>query len=43
MTQLAANVIDLFFILNGNAFLVPVKLRKNDEIININALMDTGA
>jgi predicted aspartyl protease len=29
--------------LEGNQFIVPIKLRKNGKIIKVQALMDTGA
>jgi hypothetical protein len=43
MPKLAANVVDIQTILEGNQFIILIKLRKNDEAIKIQALMDTGA
>jgi hypothetical protein len=43
MSNLAADIVNLHFMLNGDPFLVPIRLRKNGEIIQIKALMDIGA
>jgi hypothetical protein len=43
MPNLAADVVDIQIILEGNQFIVPIKLRKNGETIKIQALVDTGA
>jgi hypothetical protein len=43
MSNLAADIVILYFILDGDPFLVPIRLRKNGEIIQIKALMDIGA
>jgi predicted aspartyl protease len=40
---LAADIVNLHFILNGDPFLVLIRLQKNGEAIQIKALMDTGA
>jgi predicted aspartyl protease len=40
---LAADIINLHFILNGDPFLVPIRLQKNGKAIQIKALIDTGA
>jgi hypothetical protein len=43
MSNLAADIVNLHSILNGDPFLVPIRLRKNGETIQIKALMNTGA
>jgi hypothetical protein len=43
MSNLAADIVNLHSMLDGDPFLVPIQLRKNGEIIQIKALMDTGA
>jgi hypothetical protein len=43
MSNLAADIVNLHSILGGDSFLVPIRLRKNGEIIQIKALMDTEA
>jgi predicted aspartyl protease len=43
MSNLAADIVNLHFMLNGDSFLVLIRLRKNGEIIQIKALVDTGA
>jgi hypothetical protein len=40
---LAADIVNLHFILNGDPFLVLIWLRKNGEVIQIKALMDIEA
>jgi hypothetical protein len=43
MSNLAADIVNLYFMLNGDFFLVLIRLRKNGEIIQIKALVDIGA
>jgi predicted aspartyl protease len=43
MSNLAADIVNLHFMLDGDPFLVPIRLRKNGEAIQIKALVDTGA
>jgi hypothetical protein len=43
MPNLAADVIDIQTILEGNQFIILIKLRKNGEAIKVQALMDTKA
>jgi hypothetical protein len=43
MSNLAADIVNLYFMLGGDSFLVPIRLRKNGEIIQIKALMNTKA
>jgi hypothetical protein len=43
MSNLAADIVNLHSILDGDPFLILIRLRKNGEIIQIKALMDTGA
>jgi hypothetical protein len=43
MSNLAADIVNLHSILGGDLFLVLIRLRKNGEIIQIKALMDTEA
>jgi hypothetical protein len=43
MSNLAADIVNLHSILGGDPFLIPIRLRKNGETIQIKALMDIGA
>jgi hypothetical protein len=43
MFHLAADIVNLHSILGGTPFLIPVRLRKNGETIQIKALMNTEA
>jgi hypothetical protein len=43
MPNLAADMVNIQTILEGNQFIVPIKLRKNGKAIKIQALMDIEA
>jgi hypothetical protein len=43
MPNLAADIVNIQTILEGNQFIVLIKLRKNDKIIKIQTLVDTKA
>jgi hypothetical protein len=43
MSNLAADIVNLHSMLGGDPFLVPIRLRKNGEAIQIKALINTGA
>jgi hypothetical protein len=43
MLNLAADIVNLHFMLDGDSFLVFIRLRKNGEAIQIKALMDIEA
>jgi hypothetical protein len=43
MSNLAADIVNLHSMLGGDSFLVPIRLRKNGETIQIKALMDIEA
>jgi hypothetical protein len=43
MSNLAADIVNLHSMLDGDPFLIPIRLQKNGEIIQIKALMDIEA
>jgi hypothetical protein len=43
MSNLAADIVNLYFMLDGDPFLVPIRLRRNGETIQIKALVDIEA
>jgi hypothetical protein len=43
MSNLAADIVNLYSMLGGDSFLVFIQLQKNGEAIQIKALMDIGA